>query len=82
MNKNILEILELAKLSSFRDALIEIIDYCWDIEHTLGVRDNANYDYFNSGTNGFDKLRKLTDSSNEALMSVNALISECDDKKN
>lgn len=82
MNKSITETLELSKLSSFRDALIEIIDYCWDIEHTLGVSDCANYDYFNSGTNGFDKLRKLTDSSNEALMSVNALIAQCDDGKN
>lgn len=74
MNTRITEIIDLSKFTSFREELITIINYCWNIEHKLGLEDAANYEHFNSGTNEFEQLRKLVDSSNVALMSINSLI--------
>lgn len=76
MQKDLVKKIELCKIETYRNNIINLIDYCWMLENLLGEENPSNYDDINYGTNGFEQLRTLIDSANTALMAINAIISE------
>lgn len=72
---------DIDKLKNCRNALIELVQYCFDFENGLDPQNQYLKCHISAGTNGFEKFRDIADYSNAALCAVNAIIDAAEKEK-